>query len=189
MYVTWVGSGKGHGPSCCEDVHSGEDPFSKSPSYDLVKVIVLCFTEEVFLKVDFYNVSRNKSPKFERTTIRVVFLLSMIPFSSTDNTTRPAECCKSNWMETVQNLYILSTVLGWQQGISPKLCVLVFYIIKKRIDLGWRAEGRKSRKTACGLQRSSELDWSNRLTPLNRDREGSLALRDSQSVSRQVGQL
>lgn len=48
--------------SWCEDVSSGEHPHSKGPTYDLVNVTVLCCTEEVFLKVDFYNDCRNKPP-------------------------------------------------------------------------------------------------------------------------------
>ena len=62
VFVSGGGGGEGSGASWCEDVHSGEDPHSKSPSYDLVHVNVLCFTEEVFLKVDFYNDSRNNPP-------------------------------------------------------------------------------------------------------------------------------
>lgn len=47
--------GKGGHPSWCEDVSSGEDAQSKGTSYNLVYMNVLCFIEEVFLKVDFCN--------------------------------------------------------------------------------------------------------------------------------------
>lgn len=126
--VSGGGGGEGSGANWCEDVHSGEDPHSKSPSYTLVHVNVLCFTEEVFLKVDFYHDSRKKPPKFEYTATRVVFLLSTTLPSSTDNTTRPAGWSKSNWVETVQNL--LS-----QDNNKVPIPAFVSLFFKKLLDL------------------------------------------------------